>query len=515
MSTNLIGQTLIGQYRVEAFIASGGMGEVYRVWDLKRNAWLAMKVLRADLIDEPSALKRFKMEAEALEKLAHPNIVPFYGLRSTSELVFLLQGYVEGASLKEILRERRGHPLSIPEILTIMKALCPSLGYAHATGVVHCDVKPGNVLIDGAGKIYLSDFGLARRLESTTMTRSIGGTPAYMAPEQIQGKEPDPRTDIYSLGVILFEVLTGERPFKSQYADISGTRSEKIQWEHLYQSPPSPRIFNPDISIEVDAIVLRCLEKDPPRRYPSTAALLDALLRATAPLFDGQSLPISVPRAPVERPKPSAQGRLPGWLWFVMGSTLVLLAIIFAISSPLPTLPPFAVKSIAQTTRSSQPMLAITPTPPENRKFTFAPASAWAFTPAPPKEVIYPIDACMTILMDGDANNRMIECVTTIALLPNNNLRLDFTWTAQIELQHEVEIAPDAGINHMYITDSLGNRYHHVDLGGDASRVVILKNGDSARGWFLFPAPDPQSEYFIFRDEDNNVQTRPIQKIWP
>src|SRR3972149_8492524 len=183
------------------------MGAVYRVWDLKRNVPLAMKVLHSDLADDPHMFKRFQREANALKRLTHPNIVQFYGLFHTLDIAFLLERFVDGPSLKDILRQKK--QLSIQEVLVYLKALCAALGYAHANGVVHCDVKPGNVLIDQGGNIYLTDFGVARHAESTTTTLGTAGTPAYMAPEQIRGEAVTPATDVYALGVMLFEMLTG------------------------------------------------------------------------------------------------------------------------------------------------------------------------------------------------------------------------------------------------------------------------------------------------------------------
>ncbi len=161
MSASIIGQTLLNQFRIDAYLASGGMGTVYRVWDLKRNVPLAMKVLHEDLAEDPSIFKRFKREARALEKLAHPNIVPFYGLHQTKAFAFLLERYIDGPTLKKILR-KHGKPLETEEALVYLKAMTSALGYAHAHGVVHCDVKPGNVMVDQGGSIYLTDFGVAQ-----------------------------------------------------------------------------------------------------------------------------------------------------------------------------------------------------------------------------------------------------------------------------------------------------------------------------------------------------------------
>jgi TolB protein len=283
MSSISIGQTYLNQFRVDAFVASGGMGAVYRVWDIKRNVPLAMKVLHSDLADDPSILKRFKREANALKKLAHPNIVPFYGLYQTSEFAFLLERYVDGPSLKEILRAKHGKPMAVNEVLIYLKALSAALGYAHANGVVHCDVKPGNVMIDQGGNIYLTDFGIARHSDSATTTLATSGTVAYMAPEQILGEPVSPATDIYALGILLYEMVTGQRPFKKNEkgTESSGlTAEERIRYGHLTIPPPDPRLTNPALPQSLVYVILKALEKDPLRRYQDAYELFVEACRA-------------------------------------------------------------------------------------------------------------------------------------------------------------------------------------------------------------------------------------------
>jgi eukaryotic-like serine/threonine-protein kinase len=248
--TNLIGKTLLNQFRVDSFVASGGMGAVYRVWDTKRNVPLAMKVLHADYIDDPSAFKSFQREARALQRLRHPNVVPFYGLYQTEDFTFILQAFIDGPSLREILKKHPGG-LPAPEAIIYLRALCAALGYAHSNGVVHCDIKPANIMTDQGGQIYLADFGISRHAESTTTTLAGAGTPAYMAPEQIRIEEVFPTTDIYALGVLLFEMLTGKRPFRGDEPALVSTGStsgERIRHAHLHLQPPDPRQINSSIS---------------------------------------------------------------------------------------------------------------------------------------------------------------------------------------------------------------------------------------------------------------------------
>ena len=283
MSSDLIGKVLLNQFRVDAFVASGGMGAVYRVWDLKRTVPLAMKVLHSELAEDPAIFKRFQREARALQKLAHPNIVQFYGLYQTLDFAFLLERFIDGPSLKDILRRQQGRPLPVTDALVYIKALCAALGYAHASSVVHCDVKPGNVMVDRGGNVYLTDFGVARHVESTTTTLGAAGTPAYMAPEQIRGEAVAPAADIYALGVVLFEMLTGQRPFRGteEGTEKSGaTAHERIRYGHLHLPPPDPRSLNPLISPALAGVILKALSKDPAGRYRSTAEFFGAVCNA-------------------------------------------------------------------------------------------------------------------------------------------------------------------------------------------------------------------------------------------
>jgi serine/threonine-protein kinase len=289
---NLIGQTLLDQFRVEAFVASGGMGAVYRAWDVKRNVSLAMKVLHAELADDPSIFKRFEREARALRKLAHPNIVPFYGLYKTDDFAFLLEQFVDGPTLKQVLKRQSGNPLPIDQILIYLKALSAALGYAHANGVVHCDVKPGNVMIDHGGSIFLTDFGIARHAESTTTTLGFAGTAAYMAPEQCMEQPVTPATDVYALGVMLYEMVTGARPFRGEESgtDSSGsTAAERIRHGHLHVTPSDPRQLIPALPAALSQAILTALAKEPQARYHGTRELYEAVCTAV------QTDPFAVP----------------------------------------------------------------------------------------------------------------------------------------------------------------------------------------------------------------------------
>jgi len=278
---DLIGTILSQRYRVVQFAGHGGMADVYKVWDTQRSVHLAMKVLREDLAEDEIFLRRFRREAEILTRLQHPFIIRSYGLVQSDGLAFLLMDFIEGSTLRKEIFNRKT-PWTLEQVFAVMRPVCSALNFAHTQGLVHCDVKPANIMITLARDILLADFGIARLTESATTATMVGaGTPAYMAPEQVRGEDPCPQTDIYALGIILFELLTGgERPFIGDHAQTTGSSGEKVRWEHVHRTPPSPRQFNPQVSTEIEAILFKCLEKDPAQRYASTMELLSALEQA-------------------------------------------------------------------------------------------------------------------------------------------------------------------------------------------------------------------------------------------
>jgi len=284
--SNLAGKNLLNRYQVKEFISSGGMSDVYYVWDTTMHVHLAMKVLHMDLVDDPLLLRFFEREARALEKLKHPNIVPFYGVQKTSQFMFLLEEFIDGPSLKQVLEKERikgEKNLSVEHTLIYTKAVYSALGYAHTSGVVHCDVKPGNVMIEEGGNIFLADFGIARHAYSTETTVGIAGSPLYMAPEQIKGEAVTPATDIYSLGIMVFELLTGKRPFTGSISETEKTGetvADQIRKAHLITPPPDPCEINPLIPSSVGIVILKAMEKEPKNRYSNTTEFFFALCDA-------------------------------------------------------------------------------------------------------------------------------------------------------------------------------------------------------------------------------------------
>jgi serine/threonine-protein kinase len=285
MEDQLVGRTLLNRYRVDALIGHGGMADVYRVYDARRAASLAIKVLRADLAQDQELLGHFSQEARLLQALNHPHIVRFYELQQDGDTVFIVMDYVEGSNLRRVIQEHGG-PFRESECLAYLQPVCRALYYAHCQSVFHCDIKPSNILTGlHSGEVYVSDFGVAR----ITAGHGGQGTPSHMAPEQFTGGWIDARTDIYSLGVLLYEMVTGgRRPFQGESRSASqSTLQERIGWEHLHQPPPSPRVFNPALSPAMEAVILRALAKRPDQRYAATleflSAVEDAARRETPP----------------------------------------------------------------------------------------------------------------------------------------------------------------------------------------------------------------------------------------
>ena len=399
MANEIIGQVLLNQYRVDGFIASGGMGAVYKVWDLQRNVPLAMKILHAEMAEDPHIYKRFQREANALKKLAHPNIVPFYGLFQTQDFAFLLERYIDGPTLSELLKAHPGQPLPIPQTLAYLNAITAALGYAHAHGVVHCDIKPGNIMLDQGGTIYLTDFGIARHAESSTTTLGGAGTPGYMAPEQIRSEPVTPATDVYALGCLFFEMLTGQRPFKGTEAGTANagpTAAERIRYAQQHIPPPNPHNLNPNIPEALADVILKCLAKNPSTRYQEARQVYEEACSSTggAPM-DSVVEPAYFSPNPVI---PSTR-TLPGWLnrktipLFALALILIISVFLLlnsnkpAISSPLiaqmPTLTSETSLNISATTTSTPSIIqadASTLTPTQTLLPTLPPTPSLAPT---------------------------------------------------------------------------------------------------------------------------------------
>ena len=278
----LVGQTLVNRYFLRELVGSGGMADVYLAWDQLRNAKMAVKVLRRDLSSNARFFDRFANEADILRKLEHPNIVRLFEFEQEGQISFIVMQWVEGSNLRQVLTNSR-QPLSLDDCSKVFEAVCSALHYAHENRIYHCDIKPANIMLDIKGNAFdtlLTDFGVAQLSETT----GGGGTPAYMAPEQFTGDAIDARTDVYALGITLFELLTGgTTPYRGLAPSSEGsTTKERIAWEHLNSLPPSLLAINPNYSPAMEKVILMAMQKQPDRRFPSALSFYDAFEKARA-----------------------------------------------------------------------------------------------------------------------------------------------------------------------------------------------------------------------------------------
>jgi beta-lactam-binding protein with PASTA domain/tRNA A-37 threonylcarbamoyl transferase component Bud32 len=263
------------RYELNHLIARGGMAEVYRARDRLLDRPVALKVLFPELSVDRSFVERFRREAQAAANLSHPNIVPVFDWGEDSGTYFIVMEFIDGRPLSSILKT--AGPLSAERTADVGAHVAAALGYAHKHGVIHRDVKPGNVLITDDGQVKVTDFGIARAInteESLTQTGAVMGTATYFSPEQAEGIGVDARSDIYSLGVVMFEMATGRPPFL-------GETPVAVASKHVRDHPPAPRELNPAIPTTFEAIILKSMAKDPAHRYTTAEELRADLLRFT------------------------------------------------------------------------------------------------------------------------------------------------------------------------------------------------------------------------------------------
>jgi serine/threonine protein kinase len=324
------GRVLGGRYELVRPLARGGMATVWIADDPVLSRKVAVKVLRADLAADEATRARFRHEAIAAARLSHPNIVSTYDTGDDDGVAYIVMELVDGPTLRHLIDERGGLPVS--DVIRIGKQVADALDAAHRAGLVHRDVKPANVLVPARGPVKVTDFGIAKAAGGDDLTRTgtVMGTARYLAPEQVNGRPTDPRTDVYALGLLMFEALVGHPPFGGD-TDIATAMAR------LTTSAPAVRAERPEVSQALDDVIHRCLARQPAARFGSAAAVRDALDRArfdptgaiprpadprgaptprppAPPAHTGPTSPqpVPVPAAPVRRRR-----RL-GWLWVLL-----------------------------------------------------------------------------------------------------------------------------------------------------------------------------------------------------
>jgi len=273
------GSTFVGRYRIIQDLGKGGMGRVYKAYDTEVNETVALKLIQSEIAADERTIERFRNELRLARKITHKNVCRMYDLNKGENTYFLTMEFIPGEDLKGFIR--RSKQLTPATIISIATQISEGLSEAHRLGVVHRDLKPQNIMIDEEGKVRIMDFGIARSLKAKGVTRAgtVIGTPDYMSPEQAEGGEVDERSDIYSLGVVLYEMATGRLPFE-------GDTALSVAIMHREQKPKDPQEVSPQVPESLGRIILKCLEKTKDRRYSSADELLSDLTRSDDPNFD-------------------------------------------------------------------------------------------------------------------------------------------------------------------------------------------------------------------------------------
>ena len=275
-------EILNDRYQLDKQLGEGGMAIVYQASDLMLERTIAVKILRKDFSKSKAFQERFKEEARAAANLTHPNIVTVHDFGFDNNRLFIVMEHVPGTDLKQIIKKSGSLPIDQASRLFIQA--CAGIGYAHRAGLIHCDIKPHNMLITPDHRLKVTDFGIARALASIKhdeQSQAIWGSPAYFSPEQAAGRAPSPASDVYSLGIVLFEMLTGELPF-------TDPSPQELALLPRYEAPPSAREINPEISAELEEIIVKVLSKEPSSRY-RTADQLGRIVISFTEMLDSQN----------------------------------------------------------------------------------------------------------------------------------------------------------------------------------------------------------------------------------
>ncbi|HEX6710043.1 MAG TPA: protein kinase [Rubrobacter sp.] len=345
-----VGTVLAGRYRVESTLGSGGMAVVYKAEDDILGRTVALKTLHHHYAEMPSFRRRFRQEARAMASLDHENIVKVYDISQDGEVPFIVVECVSGRDIGDLLGGRRGGRLNEQFVRRVATQLLHALAYAHRQGIIHRDIKPSNILLTPEGTVKVADFGIARIVEeddvATGEPGEIVGSARYMSPEQLRGEDATPRSDVYSVGVLLYHCLTGRPPFSGDVRSLAR--------QHMHKDPTPPRKINKRITPRMEAVILKALSKDPRDRYFSANAMLDDIEIDAPPRSTGTT----------EAPKSRRKARGGG---LVLASLVIMLLLLgggAALASGLVGLPQGG--GVADTLSRMNPVETKPPAPPQS-----------------------------------------------------------------------------------------------------------------------------------------------------
>jgi serine/threonine protein kinase len=334
---NLIGQTL-GQYKIIGLVGEGGMAAVYRSRQESMNRDVAIKAIKTNLIDMEDFHQRFEREAQMVASLSHAHILKVFDYGRYQDIVYLVMELLTGGSLDSLIKKG---PMPVAQTWKILDQIGGALDYAHQKGIIHRDLKPENVLLDEAGNAFLTDFGLAKLLNSDLRLTQSGaaiGTPAYMSPEQWRGLPLDARTDVYSLGVLLYEMLTGTLPFK-------GDSALSMMYLHMHEAPPPLQTLRPELPPAVQAVIAKALAKQPEDRYQSAGQLV-ADFRAAAARRPSRQMSVvkqeQTPANEASKEPAKEKAKATSWFWALLAVGIIA-AVVLAVAAlsrdrvPVPT----------------------------------------------------------------------------------------------------------------------------------------------------------------------------------
>ena len=483
--SDLIGKTL-GPYRILEQIGVGGMATVYKAYQPSMDRDVAIKILPHYLSQDAEFAKRFQREARAIARLEHAHILPVYDYGEADDITYIAMRYVQAGTLKE--RIARG-PLPLDEINRLVGQIGSALDYAHRLGIIHRDVKPSNVLIDDQGNTYLTDFGLARMMESSQQLTASGvgvGTPAYMSPEQGQGIKVDHRSDIYSLGVVLYEMVTGHVPYEAE-------TPMGVVLKHISDPLPLPRKLAPNVPEGVEKVILRALAKDPAHRFQTACEMVEALNLAVRKAAPEPARPVAVEAAPsgasisfvtrVERVWEKPRGK-----FALVGGAVVVLVVLGLLLSQLPGRVQIAAPGPALSTAEGVTATGVVaPTTGKTAQPTTAPTAT--AIPATPASAAAPAAQCRIAYSEKTGTN-----INDIYVTDCDGSNLRRVTEGRISTGHEPAWSPDGqrlvfDENQNLEFDTVPAYLYIINADGTNRTQIVAPDG-TAEGDFPVWSPD-------------------------